>query len=268
MRRGNKPDVVTINGVFVGFTLDADFCSEHEWGIKRTQSDFGMDPKAIGLKGRTITKLPEHFAFFPSGKDEAVLAYTQYTTVTPENFKKGHFSTEMGARDWFSDRDKKEGKDKLPRVGAAWSDGDFGIHVVGAEYVARLKEVYEAFLKKDVSIWLGGGGVFQNAGLVVAITSLLPKEIDEGMTSSDLNYKALQKAKDDTGIEKILADAGKRYYALSPRWKDASKTEVVFWLNPMEQHLYNYGNFSVDDLKLWAKNLGPIIMKKKEGAKS
>ena len=63
-------------------------------------------------------------------------------------------------------------------------------------------------------------------------------------------------------LEKILEKAKCRYYALSLRWKDDDKKEVIFWLNPMEQDKNNFGWFTVEDLKDWAKGKGKIPMKK------
>src|SRR5690606_28298750 len=59
-----------------------------------------------------------------------------------------------------------------------------------------------------------------------------------------------------------LKAAGKRYFALSPRWKDDQESEVVFWLNPMEQQDYNSGSFTVDELRQWIRNEGRIIIDK------
>ena len=55
----------------------------------------------------------------------------------------------------------------------------------------------------------------------------------------------------------ILKDADKGYYALSPSWD--GDNNLIFWLNPREQHVYNHGWFNVDELKMWAKNDGPIM---------
>jgi len=35
MRRGNNPEILMIEDKFVGFNLSADYCGEHEWGIKK-----------------------------------------------------------------------------------------------------------------------------------------------------------------------------------------------------------------------------------------
>ena len=91
------------------------------------------------------------------------------------------------------------------------------------------------------------------------ISDKIPKEIVDKVMEEDIDYQKLQKvAFKKTKIEKILKKAGKDYYALVPRWDNEEKTEVKYWLNPRDQENVNYGWFSLEDLKLWAKNKGPI----------
>ena len=94
------------------------------------------------------------------------------------------------------------------------------------------------------------------------IKSKLPEKTIQSIKDADLDYLALQKAAEKTGIKKILEKAGKKYLALSPRWKDDNKKEVIFWLNPYHQDVDNFGWFTVDDLNDWAKGKGKIPMKK------
>jgi hypothetical protein len=66
-------------------------------------------------------------------------------------------------------------------------------------------------------------------------------------------------------LEKKLREAGKKWFALSPRWateKHNTEHSVVFWLNPMEQRTNNSGLYTVEELLLWAENKGPIVRSK------
>ena len=65
-------------------------------------------------------------------------------------------------------------------------------------------------------------------------------------------------ALEKTKIEMILKKAKKEYDALVPAWANDEKTEVKYWLNPKDQENVNYGWYSLQDLKLWAKNKGRI----------
>ena len=67
-------------------------------------------------------------------------------------------------------------------------------------------------------------------------------------------------------IEKRLKKAGKSWFALSPKKlnkedmeKHKTKFSVIFWLNPTEQRIVNYGWFTVEELRMWIKGKGPIV---------
>jgi hypothetical protein len=59
-----------------------------------------------------------------------------------------------------------------------------------------------------------------------------------------------------------LEKAGKDFFALSPRWKDAEKKEVIFWLNPENQRENNSCWCTVSDLNDWIKGEGKIPKQK------
>ena len=141
-----------------------------------------------------------------------------------------------------------------------WSESRF---LALLEDKAEIDVLVEAFLNNDIAFWIGGGGPFQNGGLCIAIASRLPEDFKQSMLDSDKDIIALKSAADATGIEKILTDAGRKWYALSPRWKDEAKKEVKFWLNPQEQNKYEAGWYTVDELKQWAKSEGPVMKKAK-----
>jgi hypothetical protein len=240
MRRGMDNGFLELSDKYVGINLGADYCSEHEWGIKGIKQTLGIpDPGIIhGIKGRTVTIFPQDKMFYDSRKT--------HTCLTME---RNHHRL-LGWENYELDQNPKE-------LATAWDENTFGI-VVSNTYKDKLLLLKEAFEKKDVAIWLGGGGVFQNAGLVVAIASLLPDEIDKTWTQMDLDRLKLKKAFNDSGIERILDAAGKKYFALSPRWANEEKTELTFWLNPYDQRNNNFGWFNIKDLIEWSINTGPI----------
>ena len=83
---------------------------------------------------------------------------------------------------------------------------------------------------------------------------------------ADEDYHKLKLAAESTGLEAYLKSRGKRWFALSPRWANDEKSGVRFWLNPQEQQKYSAGWFTVDELREWADERGPVIMKQKETA--
>jgi hypothetical protein len=246
MREGRDNNFLEIDGKIIGINLGADYCSEHEWGIKELKRQLGIPgiEKFLGIKGRTTTLFPENQFFFDKGKTHTCLT-----------FEKNYIRPHIGWKNYELDNKPK-------KLATAWDEGTFGI-VVENTHQKVLEEIYEAFKRKDISLWLGGGHVFQNAGLCIAITSLIPEELTNKMLQADFDYQELQEAAKATGIHKILKGAKKEYFALSPRWKNDEKTEITFWLNPCEQQENNFGWYSVDDLKLWAEGKGPIPKKRK-----
>lgn len=279
MRRANNHNKLMDGETFIGFNLGADFTSEHEWGIKDMRSMFGMKDDKMGIDRRTATVFPEDSIFFYAGKNYAVLICERDISSewgsgkylrSPKfkrDLKTGHLSgMQLGIFKPYihpEDKDKEEVTDLL---GTSWDSKSFGI-MVTSESSDNLKSLYEAIKKQDVSIWQGGGGVFENAGLVVAIRSLLPADGLKTMKDADEDAKRLHKADLKTGVKKKLEKAGKRYFACAPKWinefssKDhKSEHDVIYWLNPMEQNKNNYGWFTVEELEEWAEGKGKVMM--------
>jgi hypothetical protein len=307
MRRGSNPELLFTSdlnnkerdpqkkvksGTFLGFNLSADYCAEHEWGIKGLDGAFERDK--ITHKISKAPTLPDKKRYggggmvFMTSKDKktAVLMYNEYwndeflkkleTPMTGPQLEKvvGEYTRDLHlSGGWTS------GRTVYPpdKISAAWDEKSFGILVKNGndllDMVAYLQSVAEAFAKKDVAIWLGGGGVFQNAGLCITIYSALPKDVLDGWKEFYEDCERLKKASDATGIEAKLKAAGKRWFALSPRWikefkdKSESKHPVIYWLNPNEQHIHNFGWFTVEQLEQWAEDKGPCMMTKEEKAK-
>jgi hypothetical protein len=99
---------------------------------------------------------------------------------------------------------------------------------------------------------------FMMGGLTFGIASKI-KEYDEAWKKSDISQYKLHKASEATGIEEYLRKHGKEYFALSPRWANDEETEIKWYLNPLRQSKYNFGNFNLEELKQWAHDEGPVI---------
>jgi len=270
MRRGMEPTfLLGDDKKVVAIDLSSDFCAEHEWGIERLRSSFGM-PKATrdlcGLDARIIKIYNPDDFFYYEGKKNSIFVWSDNSwpdrrKSTQDAIAKGIDKGETPFSELYLSKWQKD-----QAVATAWSDGDFGILVNNSEHLEKIKDIKEAFEKKDIAIWLGGGQVFQNAGLVLAIVSRLPKEVWDIQKEHDIDSFNLHDAADATGIKEKLNKADKGFFALSPRWikgfnlKDkTTKYNVIFWLNPREQQIHNYGWFTVEELEQWAKNEGPCI---------
>lgn len=246
MRTGyNNEFLLSETGEFLGVNLGADHVAEHEWGIKATQRAFGMNSGAMGVDRYTITKMPNLLKLF-SSKNFAALVMNEYA------FTELTFDDVVGQIGAGLPKDSS-------KIATAWSDGAFGILVCDEDKIGHLALLHQAILNLDVCIWLGGGGPFQNAGLCIAIKSRLSDETKDNWLKAHVAQAKLTEEFNATGIEKFLKDAGKKWYYLGPKRNQMG--EMIIWLNPMEQHKYESGYFTVEQLKQWAKDKGPVVRK-------
>jgi len=257
------------DGQVIGLSLGWDCVSEHEWGISNILNAFGVpsEPRRglVGADVRTITKTPDCFRFFDNLNSRAYLMYTDaFRWENPDVLTAKYFDNILRVRD---EED----------LSAAWDSKSFGVRMKNDVLnlgTTVLGQIYEAFTKLDAMIFLGGRALFGNRGLVLAIRSRMPDDILQKMKISDEDYFDLMDAAEKTGVKQKLRTAGKRYYALSPRWtKNTKFTEnaengarqtkcpVVFWLNPEDQRNNNSGWFTFEQLLEWIDNKGPIPKK-------
>jgi hypothetical protein len=273
MRRGSKPaliyDEVRKNAdgkpLLLGINLSSDFCAEHEWGIKDIKSAFGIPEKGYGLKRRQITATPKGLAWV---KYAAKTYMGRYDVERGLAKKVGDVTLKNEGfvfHGWYGlEPEKMAVSSELSGAGlrGAWSDDDFAAVSSSPEDIVALKEIFSAFENKNIAVCFSAAlPAFDNAGLVFAIADRLPESVTEDWDKYDREQEKIKKEFTATGIEKLLADAGKRYYALSPRRRDDGS--LWYWLNPMEQQQHNYGWFTLEDLQAWARNEGPIPMKQK-----
>lgn len=273
-------------GRIIAVNLGWDFTAEHEWGMKGLHDDFGLNDKARpGIPRRKISRIREGRGYdgrssgglvLLKGETEywdlgestkipvATLSYTRYGVVKDEELS------------FYTDYKTKE----LPDLKAAWSGGDFALRFQ-AKHEQWAQDLYDAFLKHDIAFLWGStkGNPFSNAGLCLAIISRLSKEAKDALAEMHRDADKLAKAAKKTGIESKIDAVNKKfnvehrglghrsptgYFALSPRWKDETKKEVVFWLNPQEQQKNAAGWFTVAELEQWIEGKGPIVEKGRE----
>ena len=266
MRSGSHDaQILEYDGEFVGVNLGWDFTAEHEWGIEDLTRDFG-------IVGTSRNK-----GLFGIGAKDTIGVEARQINDVPKGLTltiKGNFTYLIYVRSWndeydITDETPKKELDHL--VGAygdrelvtAWDKKSFGVRVAGKEARIQLQILYNAFQEDNAMIaFLGSGGPFGNNGLCLFIISDLPDFMVDGYRDSDIDILNLTDAVEATGIKKRLEDAGCRYYALSPEWINDTKTELKFWLNPMDQHLYNSAWVTVEELDEWIAGKGKIMKEK------
>jgi len=237
------------NGALLGINLGFDYAAEHEWGIRGIAHVFGLDSEACGIDKTRIRKLPRGM--------ETGESMIRVTVPAKPHAYEGLFLVEGRyckdaveyLKDWRGQWTKSDGS-----LLCAWGRFGFGFFDSSAEGKSRADEMYEAFKALDISI--------ENNGrhFALRILSRISEKEKAELLSRDLDAKALKQAALDTGIEAELLKAGRRWFALNPAWTDSKKTSLRFFLNPCEQHLHNYGWFSLEDLQLWVQGKGPIVM--------
>jgi hypothetical protein len=271
MRKGNNGGWLGENkekpheGSFMGVNLGSDYTAEHEWGVKRLQECLGIDKNSnlMGMERYHVGKVVEGVIAWMEESDEAALIIEE-----PSKWNKREKINDVSRELTLSSYSK------TPDFAAAWDEKSLGIRVKGAKNIKKLKLVHEALLNNDAAVWLGGGGVFENAGLVIGIVSLIPKEMKATMKEAHEDRKRLEEASEKCGIKKKINGINEKfrkdnprclqtplgYYALSPAWKTngESKHPVMYWLNPQQQDKINYGWFTVEQLEEWIEGKGPI----------
>lgn len=289
MRRSgasSKPEFYTPDGVMIGILMGADYCAEHECGIKHLERMLGIMPreqadkeKVFGADRSLIQPVdPERLLFCETKRThEAILLFTGANWSEEE--RKNLTISKLALR-YNIHLIKPYGDEEPQSLAAAWDDGSFGIHVKGKQEHEWLKEIYQALIDGDMIVYLGQAPLpaFSNSSLNLMIRSRIPQEGLDIMCQAHKEVWELNRDAKATGIYEKLEKAGRRYYALSPRRglletrisgeeKDGSRVKAVppskhdlmFWLNPTEQNKNHSGWYTVEELEQWAEGKGPII---------
>ncbi len=262
MRRSFKPKwLIADDGSLYGINIGADFCAEHEWGIKELNSMLGIEsnnPKVFGVDKRSVRELPEKAVHFIDIKGK-----TGKTILAVVRFYRDDMTTKEIIERLSEAKPYKSLRDEKVPLGTAWDESSFCIWAEEELDREHLRKLHKSLMDKDLLIGFGiTKNPFENPGLTICILSMFDEEVKKNMYDKDYDNFVMRETADKTGIKKVLEKAGKRYFALSPKWKDDQKKEIIFWLNPMEQHIHNHGWYGVEDLKLWAKNEGQVMIKK------
>lgn len=261
----NKEWLFNEQGEFCGVDLGSEFCTEHESGIDLIKAAFNMD----GIVKKKVTKI---FGLPIRTKDEPNFGISaRLINTIPKQFVHGiagkhrfiGFYDSMFAK-WIDTLVKDAIRDlrlrKSTEFVAYWCDRGF---LIVSDDQNKIIQLREAFYAGNIAIFMGNSGFISNKGLVIALATKLDRKVTDAMQDMDKSYYELNKKVEATKIHDRLEQAGKSFYALSPRWND-DKTDVVYWLNPAEQKIHNYGWFTLADLEAWINDEGPIMKIKNE----
>jgi hypothetical protein len=240
--------------------LGADYCAEHEWGIKKLYEAFGVkyETGTYGLKKRKISKVPKSLVWvkMPEKDGRQGFAYRDFWFRSVEDY----FIDDSDLKSYeIYDREKRKMKANPVQLCCAWSDDDFACLSKDPTDIKYLREIFDQFQKKNIIFTFSNAlPAFENPGLIIAIANRMPKEAVEMLTKADKENHEIEKFVVKSKVRELLKEKGKGYYALSPkRWEDGS---IKFWLNPYDQHKVNYGWFTLEQVRQWADDKGPIPM--------
>jgi hypothetical protein len=266
------------NNQMIACNLGADFTAEHEWGIKELYQTLGVknDKNVMGIdRYRICEPKMDNIVLIEENKNNVALICLHYQCDM--KYLVGQTLDKM-----FHGELTMRGESELA---TAWDGKSFGIRVKRPVNIKRIKRLYDTIKNKEAAIWLGGGGVFQNAGLVIGLINAIPENLKQQMYEAHVDTKKLYDASDKTGIKaKIdaLNEAHQKkykddfntywrtpfgYYSLKPGWiSDKSKSDypVIYWLNPREQEKNQSGWYTVEQLEQWIEGKGPVVEKKEK----
>lgn len=267
MRQGLfESDFFYLENTFIGVALGYDFCAQHEWGFEGIQKNLDIkcgNPDYLGIEGRIIRKIPLNLSFFESKYKNNI-----YTNLVYKydyiSFNSENNSRPPVASKFFSD------------FVTAWDSESFGISVRGKrnKKVKDLELLYKAIQDKKAAFCFvnkNSKNPFGRSYPLLCIVDRLDASFLQEIYEYDLNLKKLKEASDETGIEDYLKLNNKTYFKLSPAWADyitetndkrvlKTKFSVIYFLESNNSKLYKSGWFTVEDLKMWAHDVGPIMI--------
>ena len=162
-----------------GVVLGHDFCSEHEWGIRKLLDRFGVPAKSrkLGVNCRTITQVPLGFQWAQRGDRAGILLPTAFDVAyekkncIPFLWKNYHLD------------------EAAPGINSAWDDESFMVTSTSPADIETLRAIYKAFQKHDVAIATLSGGMGTNP--LLAIASLIPPSVQKEWKDADRDARLL-----------------------------------------------------------------------------
>lgn len=88
-----------------------------------------------------------------------------------------------------------------------------------------------------------------------------PPDFEEGRDI--LRARFLKSLDDLQELKKQLDQAGKHWIHLGTWTYDAENDTIRFLLNPIQQERYEYGWYTLDELRLWLDDKGPVTERRK-----
>lgn len=241
------------NNEFLGFALEANFYAEHEWGIKEMQRLFGIkilfpkeevEKKYKNILSKFFYKMNYDLPVSHNSKNLRVIETKDTIFLCPKDYEIQFIENKC----YFL-------KDEI--TAGMWDSKSF---VIALKNTEENKQYFNELIKAEAENQLVIGFFPELAkDLIIAKLSNFPISEIENYKEKRKDAIKLYEDFHNTKIEKILKENNKKFNSLTPKYIEG---KLCAWLNPTEQYQYNYGWFSIEDLKLWADNKGPILKRK------
>lgn len=278
MRNSPKVEIVEENGEVIGFALEADFTSEHEWGVDQMKREFNIptmklkehiEKKNSNIFNRLFYKIPLNVEHSKNAENPHlyIIKNKEYLFLTMSNNYNGTKRTPKDLSHYYYMRKDRE-------FGGAWDESEFMIVAKNTkENLALFKMILKAELEND--LFIGFYPDLFKKGLLILRYSAISVEDLLSYEESSKESAVLLQTVHDSKIEELIKDNGKGFFALKPMivGEEGFKTAhnnyesgtLMFFLNPHEQRQYASGWYSLAEIKEWAeKNSGPVIDRKKK----
>lgn len=257
-----ESDFIIEDGVFKGITLGYDYCAEHENGFEDIKNFLDIklgNSEFLGIEGRRIRNAHKGVKFFKIKYKNKIYynlifnpyGYTFYDNrPVSEKFYK-NFAT-------------------------AWNSSSFGISLKGSknEKIKYLEEIYDAILKKNAIFCFvnkNEKNPFSRSYPFLGIADRVSTEFAKDMYDYDYDLLKLKESSESTGIYEYLDKFKKIYRSLKPCWSSYMdktvegrilKTDypVIYFLDSGAQKKYKNGWYTVEELKMWAHDVGPVMV--------
>ncbi len=254
MKKGrNASFIQTPDETFLGINLGSDWVSEHEWGIEKLREYFKMkdlkDDSAVGLERRKVQQTVDPELAFHIVDDDRGVGFWFHKYCDRRHPEHKNYCDQVKPGELFISSGEV--------LGTAWSESDFGMIANNEESVRKINKIKDAFQTANIVLGFYAGEFLANAGLAIMLADKLPKDLVSKWETADKEKIRLRKDVEATGIENQLRKAGKEWIALTPRRDE--KHGLLFWLNPQNQDKYNYGWFTIDDLRFWMNDKGRVL---------
>jgi len=278
MRNSPKVEPVEVNGTVIGFSLEADFTAEHEWGVDQMKREFNIptmklkehiEKKNSNILNRLSYKIPLTLDHSKNSDDPHlyIIKNKEFLFLTMNNNYDGKKRTPKDLNRYYYMRKDRE-------FGGAWDESEF---MIVAKNTKENLEFFKMLVKAESEndLFIGFYPDVLKQGLLILRYSGIQEEDLLAYEESSKEAALLLQTVYDSKIEKIIKSNGKGFHALKPMivgeegFKTAYNTyetgTLMFYLNPQEQRKYASGWYSLAEIKEWAeKDSGPVIERKKK----